>query len=207
MIVKVCGMRQPENIRAVEQLGIDWMGFIFYAKSSRFVAEVPVYLPTQAKRVGVFVDSPLAYIQQQVQAFGLNIVQLHGKESPSYVKKLIKADISLKIIKVFSIKDIQDLSATSAYEGLADYFLFDTSCPTKGGSGLQFDWNLLHHYTGHTPFLLSGGIGPESAQALGKFSHPQWVGIDLNSRFEEAPACKDTTLLQTFIHQLKQETL
>lgn len=207
MIVKVCGMRQPENIRAVEQLGIDWMGFIFYAKSSRFVTEVPAYLPTQVKRVGVFVDSPLDYILQQVHAFGLNIVQLHGKESPAYVKDLIKEDNSLKIIKVFSIKEASDLSTTSTYEGLADYFLFDTSCPTKGGSGQQFDWNLLRHYTGHTPFLLSGGIGPESIQTLGHFSHPQWVGIDLNSRFEEAPAYKDTTLLQNFIHQLKQETL
>lgn len=205
MIVKVCGMREAENIRAVEALGVDWMGFIFWEHSSRNVCQRPAYLPTRAKRVGVFVDESLDVVCQHVEAFGLDVVQLHGSESPTYLRDLRSScDARLLIVKAFSIATRDDLLQTSLYEGLADYFLFDTKAQLVGGNGRKFDWTVLAHYDGSTPFLLSGGIGPDDAARLSAFSHPRLAGIDLNSRFETAPALKNVELLKQFLYDIQQ---
>ena len=205
MIVKVCGMREAENIRAVEALGVDWMGFIFWEHSSRCVSQRPAYLPTRAKRVGVFVDESLDVVCQHVEAFGLDVVQLHGSESPTYLRDLRSScDARLLIVKAFSIATRDDLLQTSLYEGLADYFLFDTKAQLVGGNGRKFDWTVLAHYDGSTPFLLSGGIGPDDASRLSAFSHPRLAGIDLNSRFETAPALKNVELLKQFLYDIQQ---
>ena len=205
MIVKVCGMREAENIRAVEALGIDWMGFIFWEHSSRNVFQRPAYLPTRAKRVGVFVDAPLDVVCRHVEAFGLDVVQLHGSESPAFLHDLRNALAGdVLIVKAFSIATRDDLSQTSLYEGLADYFLFDTKAQFVGGNGRKFDWSVLAHYDGSTPFLLSGGIGPDDASRLSAFSHPRLAGIDLNSRFEAAPAQKNVELLKQFLYDIQQ---
>ena len=205
MIVKVCGMREAENIRAVEALGVDWMGFIFWEHSSRCVSQRPAYLPTRAKRVGVFVDAPLDVVCQYVEAFGLDVVQLHGSESPAYLRDLRNALAgTVLIVKAFSIATRDDLLQTSLYEGLADFFLFDTKAQLVGGNGRKFDWNVLAHYDGSTPFLLSGGIGPDDAARLSAFSHPRLAGIDLNSRFEAAPALKNVELLKQFLYDIQQ---
>ena len=205
MIVKVCGMREAENIRAVEALGVDWMGFIFWEHSSRCVSQRPAYLPTRAKRVGVFVDESLDVVCQHVEAFGLDVVQLHGSESPAYLRDLRSScDARLLIVKAFSIATRDDLLLTSLYEGLADYFLFDTKGKSVGGNGEKFDWNVLNHYNGDTPFLLSGGIGPDDASRLSAFSHPRLAGIDLNSRFEISPALKNVELLKQFLYDIQQ---
>ena len=205
MIVKVCGMREAENIRAVEALGVDWMGFIFWEHSSRCVSQRPAYLPTRAKRVGVFVDAPLDVVCQHVEAFGLDVVQLHGSESPAFLHDLRSlCDARLLIVKAFSIATRDDLLQTSFYEGLADYFLFDTKAQLVGGNGRKFDWSVLAHYDGSTPFLLSGGIGPDDASRLSAFSHPRLAGIDLNSRFEAAPALKNVELLKQFLYDIQQ---
>lgn len=205
MIVKVCGMREAENIRAVEALGVDWMGFIFWEHSSRNVCQRPAYLPTRAKRVGVFVDASLDVVCQHVEAFGLDVVQLHGSESPTYLRDLRSScDARLLIVKAFSIATRDDLLQTSLYEGLADFFLFDTKAQLVGGNGRKFDWSVLAHYDGSTPFLLSGGIGPDDASRLSAFSHPRLAGIDLNSRFEAAPALKNVELLKQFLYDIQQ---
>lgn len=205
MIVKVCGMREAENIRAVEALGVDWMGFIFWEHSSRNVCQRPAYLPTRAKRVGVFVDAPLDVVCRHVEAFGLDVVQLHGSESPAYLHDLRSlCDARLLFVKAFSIATRDDLLQTSLYEGLADYFLFDTKAQLVGGNGRKFDWSVLAHYDGSTPFLLSGGIGPDDASRLSAFSHPRLAGIDLNSRFEAAPALKNVELLKQFLYDIQQ---
>ena len=205
MIVKVCGMREAENIRAVEALGVDWMGFIFWEHSSRNVCQRPAYLPEKAKRVGVFVDAPLDVVCQHVEAFGLDVVQLHGSESPTYLRDLRNALAGdVLIVKAFSIATRDDLLPTSLYEGLADYFLFDTKAQLVGGNGRKFDWSVLAHYDGSTPFLLSGGIGPDDASRLSAFSHPRLAGIDLNSRFEAAPAQKNVELLKQFLYDIQQ---
>ncbi len=205
MIVKVCGMREAENIRAVEALGVDWMGFIFWEHSSRCVSQRPTYLPEKAKRVGVFVDESLDVVCQHVEAFGLDVVQLHGSESPTYLRDLRSScDARLLIVKAFSIATRDDLLQTSLYEGLADFFLFDTKAQLVGGNGRKFDWSVLAHYDGSTPFLLSGGIGPDDASRLSAFSHPRLAGIDLNSRFETAPALKNVEFLKQFLYDIQQ---
>ena len=199
MITKVCGMRDAQNIRDVEALGIDWIGMIFWPKSKRYVAEVPSYLPEHLKKVGVFVDSTLDDILQHISDYQLDIIQLHGQESPDFAKALKPHTI----IKAFNIEKADDLLQTEKYKGIADYFLFDTKGKMAGGNGQKFDWSVLTAYQGKTPFLLSGGIGPEDAESVRSFHHPRCIGIDLNSRFESEPGFKDINQLKTFINNIK----
>jgi len=220
MIIKVCGMRDAENIREVEQLGaeilmvnpqwaIDWMGFIFWPGSKRYVSEHPAYLPQTTKKVGVFVDAAVDDITQKVQDYGLDIIQLHGHESPTFIRELAThfsprpnsggGKNGIFFIKAFNIATEEDFEATKPYEGLVDYFLFDAKAQLPGGNGQQFDWSVLADYAGETPFLLSGGIGPDNAGRVKTFHHPRCIGIDLNSCFEIAPALKDTNKLKEFL--------
>lgn len=202
MITKVCGMREAQNIREVEALGIDLMGFIFYPPSSRFVTEVPEYLPARAKRVGVFVDADLSFISQRVAEFGLDFVQLHGRETPEFCQQVKAAHPGLGLIKVFSIQSAESLEGTRQYEDVADYFLFDTFCKEKGGSGRTFDHEILGQYAGRTPFLLSGGLSPDNAAEIMRLRHPQLAGYDLNSKFEDAPALKNTLKIKQFLDNI-----
>lgn len=204
-IIKICGMRDADNIRAVEQLGVDYLGFIFWSKSKRYVSEPPAYLPTRCKRVGVFVNALPDDILRLVNAYLLDAVQLHGQESPHYIeclrKKLLQCgDVPPLLIKAFNIATPDDLDLTREYDTLVDYFLFDTKGKQAGGNGTQFDWSVLEHYHGQTPFFLSGGIGPDDAERILAFHHPQFRGIDLNSRFETAPGLKDINKLRNFLN-------
>ena len=199
LIIKVCGMREEQNISDLEKLDIDWMGMIFWSGSKRYVSRPPSRLPQRVKKVGVFVDASLDDIRQHVSDYQLDIIQLHGHETPAFLEALKP----LTLIKAFNIADASDLQKTKAYEGVADYFLFDTKGKIVGGNGEKFDWTVLTAYKGATPFLLSGGIGPDDAQRVKKFHHPKCIGIDLNSRFESAPGLKDIDQLQTFIKQIR----
>lgn len=201
-IIKVCGMTNGENIRQTEELGVDFIGFIFYPRSPRFLFEMPTYLPVRSRRIGVFVNESKDNILMYADRFGLDYIQLHGNESPEYCHNLQAA--GMKLIKVFSIATPRDLSSVSAYEGLCQYYLFDTKTPQYGGSGNQFDWTLLNRYTGNTPFLLSGGINQYSAAAIRNFHHPRMAGVDINSRFESSPGLKDIGRIQTFISELRR---
>ena len=196
-------MRDAENIREVEALGIDLIGFIFWSKSSRYVSEKPAYLPSKCKRVGVFVDEDIETVKRIAEEYSLDYIQLHGKESPDYLRGLRSAcGNSITTIKAFNIATAEDFEQTTPYEGLADYFLFDTKGKSVGGNGTKFDWAVLAAYNGTTPFILSGGIGPDDAERVHAFHHPKCIGIDLNSRFELAPGLKDITALQTFFNEL-----
>ena len=188
-------MREAENIREVEALGIDLMGFIFWPKSSRYVSERPAYLPEKAKRVGVFVDETIEKVKDIAKTYQLDLIQLHGKESPNYAEKLS----DYRLIKAFNIASADDFAACAAYEGKVDFFLFDTKGKSVGGNGEKFDWRVLKAYQGKTPFLLSGGIAPDDAARIKAIRHPQYAGIDLNSRFEREPALKDINKLKTFL--------
>ena len=205
-LTKVCGMRDAENIRAVEALGINLMGFIFWPRSSRYVSEPPAYLPTACRRVGVFVDATIDDVRQHMADYSLDYIQLHGQESPEYIEALrsVCGDSIATIIKAFNIATAADLAQTKPYEGLADLFLFDTRGKAVGGNGTKFDWTVLTDYNGTTPFILSGGIGPDDAEQLRAFHHPKCTGIDLNSRFELAPGLKDITALQKFFVELNR---
>ena len=145
MIIKVCGMREPENIRAIEQAGADWMGFIFFPQSARHVSHRPEYLPEQCRRIGVFVNESSENILQKAQEFGLHHIQLHGRETPEQCRKLKAA--GLGVIKVFSIAQESDLQPAGCYEGVCDYFLFDTACSGYGGECIDTKtgilWNLF----------------------------------------------------------------
>ena len=202
MIVKVCGMRDADNIRQVEQLGVDWMGFIFYPKSSRNVETLPSYLPSKAKRVGVFVNEDPEVVSSRVREFGLNIVQLHGTEDARYIGRIRALCPGITVVKALSIASAKDLEQARPYFGMADYLLFDTKAQLAGGNGVQFDWNVLNSYNGTLPFIMSGGIGPDDAERINAFNHPMMAGIDLNSRFEKAPALKDADSLKSFLSQL-----
>jgi phosphoribosylanthranilate isomerase len=193
-------MREDDNIRATEQLGIDWLGFIFWPNSSRYVAIRPTYLPSAAKRVGVFVDANIEDVTNKASDYQLDIIQLHGHESREYVSEI--RNRGLTVMKAISISNRDDIATSKVYEGIANYFLFDTKCKTVGGSGEHFDWSVLNAYDGSTPFLLSGGIGPDDVERVRNFCHPECIGIDLNSRFEISPALKDINKLKQFIQQL-----
>ncbi len=205
-------MRDADNIREVEKLANElsaldpqlssfWMGFIFYPKSSRYVSDCPAYLPYKCKRVGVFVDAAIDDVRQHIADYRLDIIQLHGHESSDFIRqfRLLCGD-SIAIIKAFNIATKEDLDATVPYVGLVDYFLFDTKGPSVGGNGEKFDWSVLEAYNGETPFLLSGGIGPNDAERILDYNHPKCIGIDLNSRFEIEPGIKDIVKLKTFLN-------
>ncbi|NLX81244.1 MAG: phosphoribosylanthranilate isomerase [Proteiniphilum sp.] len=202
MILKVCGMRDSENIVAVDKLGVDWMGFIFYPKSSRYVDTVPNKMPINAKRVGVFVNEEITVVKQISSKFSLDIIQLHGNESPSFCSELSIGGFT--VMKAFSVDDVFPSSLVKSYQHTCKYFLFDTKTESFGGSGKKFDWGILSDYDGETPFLLSGGLSIEDANELLNINHPKLIGLDVNSKFEVSPALKDISKIEHFIKQIKQ---
>ena len=195
-------MREAENIREVEQLKVNMIGFIFYPKSPRCLYELPAYMPVKAKRVGVFVNEDKKEIEIFADRFSLDYIQLHGNESPEYCHSLRAT--GLRLIKAFSIARRKDFENIGTYEESCDYFLFDTKCEQHGGSGNQFDWSMLNSYKGKKPFLLSGGINPYSPPTLKELLHPQLAGFDLNSRFETKPGLKDVERLRHFLEELRK---
>lgn len=210
MLVKVCGLRDAANIRAVEALGADWAGFVFYPRSPRYVSAPPAYLPRRCRRVGVFVNAQPDDVADHVRRYGLGAVQLHGDEPPRYCHRLRRLlPPGCLLLKAVGIGSAADVDRATAYgPDACDYLLFDTACAGRGGCGRTFDWDLLARYPdrGFPPFLLSGGIGPDALPALARFAHPRWAGVDLNSRFEAAPGLKRTDLLASFIEKFRKLT-
>ncbi|MBV3413186.1 phosphoribosylanthranilate isomerase [Prevotella copri] len=219
MIIKVCGMRDADNIRDISALGVDMIGLIFYPPSPRYVQQfssgagiIPDYAPDMGKtplRVGVFVDDMPQNIVTRVYNYKLDYIQLHGNEPRETLENLratIDPDIKpkVKIIKAISVSSAEDIKKYKEYVGAADLFLFDTKCKTVGGCGEQFDWQVLQAYDGDVPFLLSGGIGPDDAERIKNFHHPKCIGIDLNSKFEIEPALKDVEKLKQFLVKVKK---
>ena len=209
MLVKVCGMREPENIEKVAQLGVDMMGFIFYPKSPRFASQSVARTAADKNvcRVGVFVNESVELISDKIQLFDLNAVQLHGNESRELCEQLHEQNGLLKVIKAISVSTAGDIQKYKEYVGAVDYFLFDTKCKTVGGSGQQFDWQVLENYDGDVPFILSGGIGPEDVERIRNFHHPKCIGIDLNSKFEMEPGLKDVEMLKTFLENIENKEI
>jgi len=222
MKIKVCGMRDGENIRQVSELGVDYIGMIFWDKSPRNVTMKPTYagiIPDvcrqetsckevgKVKKVGVFVDEMAQNIITRVVNYELDVIQMHGHEEPTLIRNLrrtIDPDLrpGIQIWKAISIVDRDSVAIYKQYEDCVDAFVFDTKCTCVGGSGQQFDWSVLENYDGIRPFLLSGGIGPDDAARIRDFKHPKMMGIDLNSRFETEPGMKNVELLKQFLTQL-----
>ncbi|EON78185.1 Phosphoribosylanthranilate isomerase [Lunatimonas lonarensis] len=209
MIVKVCGMRDPENIRDLLAMAKpDLMGLIFYPRSSRYVmngtADPEFYRELDVTKVGVFVQEPLDQLLDKVARYGLGYAQLHGDEDSAYVAAL-RASSPVKIIKVFRIASDWDWAEVDPFLHESDWFLFDTATPQFGGSGKTFSWDLLRRYPYQVPFLLSGGIGEAHAVEIRQLMKevPSMLGVDINSKFELAPARKDVSKIQTFIQELR----
>ncbi len=201
--MKVCGMKYTANREAIEKLPVDWLGYIFYAPSKRFVGNDPerFLFDAEKPKVAVFVDENAFEIMALAKNFGFSMVQLHGKENPQTCRML--KNQGLKIIKAFSVDENFDFELTKPFEGVSHYFLFDTKTQQHGGSGQKFDWKLLDKYTGHTPFLLSGGIEPDDVEEIQKINHPKLTGLDLNSGFEDAPGVKNVEKLKNFIDKIQ----
>lgn len=201
MRIKVCGMKYPENIKELVNLPIDMMGLIFYEKTKRYAGNLPAkelrIVPSNIQKVGVFVNASKGDIFEKIKEYDLQIIQLHGDESPGFCKEIKKTGV--KIIKSFSIEGIDDFEKLHVYENACDYFLFDTKTPLYGGSGNKFDWEMLSSYNGRTPFILSGGIGLEDVESIKKLQNSRLYGIDLNSRFETNPGEKDIEKLREFL--------
>lgn len=207
MKTKVCGLASPENIGALTRLGLDYMGFIFYPKSPRFMVEtVPASFLKElenVKKVGVFVNEEAELIAEVAKKYHLDTVQLHGKETAETCK--ILKDKGFEVFKVFSVDQDFDFKTTEPYLDVADYFLFDTKTPKHGGSGKKFNWEVLFNYIYDKPFFLSGGIGPDDVMEVKKFNHPQLAGVDLNSKFETEPGVKDVSELSMFLFAFREE--
>jgi len=218
MKLKVCGMRDVENISSLLALKPDFVGFIFYNKSKRFVADFPqIKFPLSIKKVGVFVNETIEEIVEIVNKYQLDVVQLHGNETSVFCQKLIEmvtersrsesitnSGIStplnhqVEIIKAFSVDEHFNFGLTSEYEDCCSYFLFDTKGKNYGGNGVKFNWEILQKYKGNVPFLLSGGISKIDIVEIQNIQHSKFAGVDINSGFEIEPAMKDIKEIKEF---------
>ncbi len=200
--VKVCGLREPGNIREVVEAGVDYIGLIFHPGSPRFVGDLdPAELyELKVKKVGVFVDASIDEVLDLAARYRLDLLQLHGSESTEDCAQL--QAFGYGVIKVFGVDEQFDFETVKPYHACADFFLFDTKTPKHGGSGQTFDWSVLDKYDQQTPFLLSGGLGPEQVEQLPLDRGWNLHAVDLNSRLEMAPGHKDPALLATFLTQL-----
>ncbi|WP_046758643.1 phosphoribosylanthranilate isomerase [Kordia jejudonensis] len=227
MKLKICGMKYEDNMTAVSNLQPDYLGFIFYKKSSRYFDTVIPEIPKEIKKTGVFVNASVEEIVNKIKLHDLQAIQLHGSENPEFCKELkekchiersrdatdemlnqVKHDnfnernSSVEIIKVFSIKDEFDFSVLKEYEEVVDYFLFDTKGKLPGGNGVTFDWKVLENYPSTKPFFLSGGIGLETITKLNDFmksnASKYCYALDVNSKFEIVPGLKNIELLKEF---------
>lgn len=210
MLIKICGLKYPDNIESIVKLPIDMIGFIFYQKSPRYVEDVADILklqglPKSIKKVGVFVNQSIEEIISIQEQFKLDYIQLHGNEKAEFCKQL--KDLNYSIIKAFQIDDKFNFSTLKTYTNLCDYFLFDTKTSHYGGSGKSFDWSVLQEYTLETPFLLSGGIGMENINEAITLTHPQLLGLDINSKIEIEPALKSIDKAKTLINIIKDYEL
>lgn len=199
MKIKVCGINDLNSLVELEKdENIDFLGFIFYSKSKRFVK---ITLPENKikNRVGVFVNESEDFIKEKIRQYDLDFVQLHGNESPIFCRRIRN---HIPVMKAFGVNSNFAFSILNQFQDCADYFLFDTKTEEHGGSGMKFNWNLLTNYTLNIPFFLSGGIRPEDFSAIQNLSHPAFFGLDLNSGFEIEPGLKDVNKVNQFLKEL-----
>ncbi len=205
MKIKVCGMRYKDNIEQVAELKPDYLGFIFYALSNRYVTdqfEFPA-LPPEIKKTGVFVNADADDIIDKINKYDLDCIQLHGNEPPYFCRQMKRITC---IIKAFGIDEHFDFKKLEDYKETCDYFLFDTKTAEHGGSGKQFDWKLLKKYTMEVPFFISGGLDLPAVLEIEKHvrEYPLLHAIDVNSRFETSPGVKDVEKLRELFNHIKK---
>lgn len=203
--LKVCGMREAENLAALVELKPEFIGFIFYDKSPRFVGDmdeaVARAIPKSIKKVGVFVNATPDYVLRMTKKYDLQFAQLHGQETPDFCRQLKTRGTN--IIKAFSIDESFNFTSLNNYKPHTDFFLFDTKGPQPGGNGEAFDWNLLRRYDNDKPFFLSGGLSLQNVDMVSELEGMKVYGLDINSKFETAPAQKDIEKIAQLIAILR----
>ncbi|RCH55145.1 phosphoribosylanthranilate isomerase [Mucilaginibacter hurinus] len=204
MIIKVCGMTEPANIKAVAGLSPDYLGFICYAPSPRFIGGLAVNelqaIDSNIIKTGVFVNEPAEQITRAIAHYGFKAIQLHGSETPELCAQF-KGTVT--VFKAFGVDEDFNFDVLLPYAGNVDYFLFDTKTASHGGSGKTFNWDILEKYKLDVPFLLSGGISADNIEDVKKIKHPRLYGVDLNSRFEISPGIKNVDLLKQAFKTIK----
>lgn len=207
MKIKVCGLKYPDNIKAVAGLAPDYVGFIYYGRSPRFVDDIAtdtlINLPASIYKTAVFVDEDQQEINRLIDQYGFDAIQLHGNESADFANSF-KGKV--QVIKAFGLNKDFNFNQLDAYANKVDYFLFDTKTDAHGGSGKTFDWDILKKYKLNVPFFLSGGLSLDNLEQVAKITHPQFYGVDLNSKFETAPGLKDIEKLKQAFSLIKQHT-
>jgi phosphoribosylanthranilate isomerase len=208
--IKVCGMKYHENIMDVADLHPDYIGFIFYERSKRFVGEdleplTTVLLNKSIEKVGVFVNHSINFIEDAINKFDLNLLQLHGDETVEQCKEL--SFKGYKIIKAFQIDKNFDFKSIEPYKKHVDYFLFDTKSEDYGGTGKKYDWNILKEYDNDVPIFLSGGLDMDSIEEIKKITHLNIHALDINSKFEVEAGRKDLKKVKLFIERVRNEIL
>jgi len=197
MKIKVCGLKDPENIEAVAALNPDYLGFICYPLSPRYIGQLSAEsfkkLQINIKKTAVFVNESAEMINFLIDAYSFDVIQLHGDEPPEFCSSFRDR---VTVFKAFGLDENFDFGQLDNYINKVDYFLFDTKTTAYGGSGKTFDWGMLGNYKLQVPFFLSGGISLDNLDEIKKIDHPQFYGVDLNSRFETAPGIKDTGKLK-----------
>ena len=207
MKIKVCGLRDVENIKAVVSLAPDYIGFIRYERSPRYVNNLDEAdlgnLPETILKTGVFVNESVENVQQLIDKHGLNAIQLHGNESADFAAAFKNKVV---VLKAFGVDENFDFKQLENYVGSVDFFLFDTKTAVHGGSGETFNWSMLNGYKLDVPFFLSGGLSLDNLHEIKNIKHPQFYGVDLNSRFETSPGMKDIEKLKKAFAIVKQYT-
>ena len=203
--IKICGMKFSENITEIATLLPDYLGFIFYEKSPRYLENNIPFLDKSIQKVGVFVNPTFEEVKEKVTQYKLDLVQLHGEEPEDFC--ILIENIGIKVIKAFSVDNLFNFSILETYKNSCSYFLFDTKGKQYGGNGTVFDWRILKNYSLDKPYFLSGGIGLEHTDAFEEFSKKEYakncISLDLNSRFEIEPGLKNLITLKEFIQQIK----
>lgn len=203
--IKVCGMREPQNIKDIEACDVDILGFIFYEKSARYVGEdfdSKILTNCKKQTAGVFVNHTIDYVLQKQNMYNLNYVQIHGNETPEYCKHL-QAQTQACIVKAFLIDELFKESILHDFANYCDYFLFDTKTQAYGGSGQKFDWEVLTNMDIPKPFFLSGGISPNDVESIKSIHNPNLFCLDINSQFEIQPALKNVDAVHSFAQQIR----
>lgn len=208
MNIKVCGITEMKQLQQLDGLDIDFAGLIFYKESSRYISDKISgkelkKADLDLKKVGVFVNPEMIDVLDAIDEYGLDVVQLHGDETPEMCEDLSS---EVEVIKAFRVTDGSDIDKMVAtYDAVCDYYLFDTGGlkETFGGTGQQFDWTILSKAKIEKPFFLSGGIAVEDAARIKTFKHLDFFGVDVNSRFEKEPGVKDMSKVLQFKMALK----
>ena len=201
MELKVCGITTTENIMELIPMNVSRLGFIFYHMSKRYVYGKLIEdglkaIPKHIKKTGVFVNAEITEIEQIIDQYQLNSIQLHGDESPEFCNYFLT---KTEVIKTISIKDKSSFETAKLYDNACDLFLFDTQSEHYGGTGKTFDWQWLQEYTLDKPFYLSGGISLENFEEIKNINHNKLIGIDINSKFEIRTGIKDIEKIKQLV--------